>query len=110
LPALRMPTTYTTPGRSPGWRPTGAAETVGALLLFSRRTTTLGALVLLPVLSNVVMLSLAYDAPVKLLSSQLLLMTGLLLLPEVTRLVDFSVLHRPTTPLEIQWRNSPPMG
>lgn len=51
---------------------TGMAEILGALLLLSRRTTTLGALVVVGVMSNVVMLNFCYDVPVKLYSSRLL--------------------------------------
>lgn len=53
---------------------TGVAEMLGGLLLVARRTTLLGALVCIAVMSNVVMLNLSYDVPVKLHSSHLLLM------------------------------------
>ena len=53
---------------------TGLAEIVGGLLLFSRRTQTLGALVVIGVMSNVVMLNFCYDVPVKLFSMRLLAM------------------------------------
>jgi hypothetical protein len=52
---------------------TGIAEIAGGLLLLSRRTTTLGALILIGALTNVVAMNLAYDVPVKLFSSHLLL-------------------------------------
>lgn len=52
---------------------TGLAEILGAVLLLSRRTTTLGAVVVVGVMANVVMLNFCYDVPVKLLSSRLLL-------------------------------------
>lgn len=51
---------------------TGMAEVLGGLLLLSRRTTTLGALVVVGVMSNVVMLNFCYDVPVKLYSTRLL--------------------------------------
>ncbi len=44
---------------------TGLVETVPAMLLFFRRTATLGALLLVAVLANVVMLNLCYDVPVE---------------------------------------------
>ncbi len=44
---------------------TGVGEALGALLLFFRRTTTLGAAILVAVLSNVVLINFAYDVPVK---------------------------------------------
>lgn len=52
---------------------TGAVEFVGGMLLFFRRTTTLGALVCAGAMTNVVMLNYCYDIPVKLFSSHLLL-------------------------------------
>jgi hypothetical protein len=76
---------------------TGGAECVGALLLLWRRTTTLGALVLMGVMSNVVLLNFTYDVPVKLFSSQLLLVAMYLAASDLRRLLDVLVLHRPTT-------------
>ena len=52
----------------------GAGEVLGALLLCSRRTATLGALILIAILSNVVMVNFAYDVDVKTFSVNLLLM------------------------------------
>lgn len=76
----------------------GLGEAVGGALLLWRRTTTLGAAILVAVLSNVVMLNFAYDVPVKLFSSHLLLMTLFLLAPQARRLVSFFVLNRPVPP------------
>jgi len=78
---------------------TGAAELGGGVLLFFRRTTTLGALVLAAVLANVVMLNFCYDVPVKLNSLHYLIFCGLLLLPDARRLADVFVLNRPTEPV-----------
>lgn len=64
----------------------GLAEVVGSFLLLFRRTTTLGALILIAVMSNVVMLNLCYDIPVKLLSIHLLLFSIALLIPDRERL------------------------
>lgn len=76
----------------------GAAETLGALLLLFRRTTTLGALVLAGVLTNVVMLNFCYDVPVKINSSHYLAMAGFLLLPDLGRLANVFVFDRATQP------------
>jgi len=66
----------------------GLAEvTAGALLLF-RRTTTLGAMAAFAVLLNVVMLNFCYDVPVKLYSTNLLLMAAFLMAPDLRRLAD----------------------
>ncbi|HEY2513111.1 MAG TPA: hypothetical protein VGI39_19720 [Polyangiaceae bacterium] len=79
----------------------GASEVLGALLLFFRRTTTLGALVVAGVMSNVVLLNFCYDVPVKLGSSHLLFGGVVLLIPDLRRLVDFLVLNRPTLPVAL---------
>jgi uncharacterized membrane protein YphA (DoxX/SURF4 family) len=64
----------------------GAAEFAGGILLLTRRTTTLGALFLLPVLTNVFLLNLFYDVPVKQFAFHLLLVDVILLAPEARRL------------------------
>jgi hypothetical protein len=74
----------------------GAGEVLGGLLLFFRRTTTLGALVVSAVMSNVVMLNFCYDVPVKLYSTHLLLMAIFLIAPDARRLADALVLGRAT--------------
>jgi hypothetical protein len=81
---------------------TGGAEALGGLLLFFRRTTTLGSLVVVGVMSNVVMLNFCYDVPVKLLSMHLLLMAVFLLLPDLRRLANVLVLNRPTEPVPLR--------
>src|SRR6185369_10228156 len=59
---------------------------------------TFGALVLATVLTNVVMMNFCYDVPVKINSSHYLVMCVVLLWPDLRRLVDVLVLHRPTQP------------
>ncbi len=88
----------------------GLSEVLGGLLLLFRRTTTLGSLVVIAVMTNVVMLNFCYDVPVKLLSSHLLLMAVWLLLPDARRLVDVLVLHRSTTPSLKIWRPASARG
>jgi hypothetical protein len=80
---------------------TGAAEFLGGLLLVFRRTTVLGALVCIGVMSNVVLLNYSYDIPVKLFSSHLLAMAVFLLLPDLRRLLHLFVLNRPVEPAVI---------
>ncbi|MFL6201531.1 MAG: hypothetical protein ACJ76J_20350 [Thermoanaerobaculia bacterium] len=79
---------------------TGAAEMLGGLLLVARRTTLLGALVCIGVLSNVVMLNFSYDVPVKLYSSHLLLMAVFLAAPDLRRLASLFVWNRRVPPAE----------
>jgi len=80
----------------------GLAEMIGGLLLVARRTTLLGALVCIGVMSNVVMLNFSYDVPVKLYSLHLLAMAVFLTLPDVKRLLDLFVLNRPVPAAEVR--------
>lgn len=76
---------------------TGIGEALGAVLLVFRRTVTLGALLLMAVLSNVVLMNFTFDVPVKLYSTNLLLMALFLALPDMRRLVNVLVLNRTAT-------------
>nr|AYM53924.1 membrane protein [Corallococcus coralloides] len=92
---------WTFMGYSPGYNLfTGGAEVLGGVLLLFRRTTTLGALVVIGVMVNVVALNFFYDVPVKLYSSHLVLMAVFLLLPDLRRLLDVLLFNRPTAPVE----------
>ena len=72
----------------------GAAEVLAGLLLVVPRLATLGALVCIGVMSNVLTLNLGYDVPVKLGSIHLILMAGFVVAPDLKRLADFFVLNR----------------
>ena len=76
----------------------GAAEVVGGLLLFLPRTATLGALVSLLCMAQVFILNMNFDVPVKILSFHLLLMSAVLLAPQIRRLANVLVLERPSEP------------
>jgi hypothetical protein len=65
----------------------GCMECLGGMLLFFRRTTMAGALVLVPVMTNVVLLNFCYDVPVKLYSTTLLAIAIVLLWPDLPRLI-----------------------
>jgi uncharacterized membrane protein YphA (DoxX/SURF4 family) len=82
----------------------GVGETVGAMFVLFRRTTTLGALILSAVLSNVVMVNFCYDVDVKISSAHYLAMSIFLLMPDVARLGDVLIRQRPTQPL--LWRRT----
>jgi uncharacterized membrane protein YphA (DoxX/SURF4 family) len=81
---------------------TGLGELTGGLLLVFRRTTLLGALVCIGVMTNVVMLNFGYDVPVKLYSVHLLLMAFFLAAHDLRRLANVLVLNRPAEPAEDQ--------
>ena len=74
---------------------TGMGEVVGGLLLFFRRTTLLGSLVLLAVMSNVVMINFSYDVPVKLFSSVLLLFILFIFALDLKRFLHFFLFNKP---------------
>lgn len=80
----------------------GLAECIGGALLLFRRTTTLGALLIIGVMANVAMMNFAYDVPVKRLAVLLLIAAIALAARDVPRLLDVLVLDRPTRP-----RNEP---
>jgi hypothetical protein len=82
----------------------GLAETIGGLLLFFRRTTAVGALLLLAVLGNVVLLNFCYDVPVKLYSSHLWLMALFLAGSDLRTVYDVLVRRRPVQPPSVDWR------
>ncbi len=80
----------------------GAVEVLCGLLLFFRRTTTLGAALCLGASLNILLLNLSYDVPVKILSSHLVLASVVLLAPEFARLFSFLVLNRATGPTALR--------
>ena len=76
----------------------GCAEMLGGLLLIVPRTTTLGALVCLADMTQVFMLNMTYDVPVKLLSFHLILLSLFLLAPDLQRLANIFFLNRAAGP------------
>jgi hypothetical protein len=72
----------------------GSAELIGGLLLVFPRTAILGALVCLADMTQVFMLNMTYDVPVKLLSFHLLLLSLFVLAPRLQRLVTCLFLNR----------------
>lgn len=76
----------------------GFMEIAPALLLFFRRTALLGALLIMAVMGNVVMLNFCYDVPVKIFSGHLLIMATLIALPDLKRLWKFFLKNEATEP------------
>jgi hypothetical protein len=76
----------------------GTAEMLGGILLIIPRTAMLGALVCVADMTQVFMLNMTYDVPVKLFSFHLLLMALFLLTPEFHRLADFFFHNRNVMP------------
>ena len=67
----------------------GFAEILGAILLIFRKTVTLGSIIIMGVMSNVLMMNLTYDIPVKLVSAHIMLMALVLLSANGKRVFDF---------------------
>lgn len=78
----------------------GAVEVLGGALLIVPRLTTLGALISAAAMGNVLMLNIGYDVPVKIFTFNLVLMSVLLLLPDLKRLANFFVFNRKVEPAE----------
>ena len=76
----------------------GSAELLAGILLFLPRLTTFGALVCAAVVTQVFVLNMTYDVPVKLFSFHLLLMALVLLAPDARRLMAVMILNRATAP------------
>jgi len=66
---------------------TGLAEVTGGVLLFIPGLTTLGALICFADLTEVFVLNMTYDVPVKLFSFHLLMVALVLLAPDASRLL-----------------------
>jgi hypothetical protein len=69
---------------------TGAVEVVGGILLTTRRTTFLGAMVTMVAMTQIFLLNMCFDVPVKLYSFHYLVMALFLAAPDLPRV--FSVL------------------
>ena len=74
----------------------GIAELLAGLMFF-RRTTTLGAIITLMTVMNVMALNYFYDIPVKIVSTHLVLMMLFLLAKDIRRLALFFFSNTPTS-------------
>ncbi len=78
----------------------GLGELIGGLLLLSRKTQTLGAMIVLGVMSNVMVMNFFYDVPVKILSTHLVLFALFLVAIDFRRIYQVFVLNEATTPMK----------
>jgi len=90
----------------------GFAELSCGLLLFFRKTTTLGAIMGLVVAGNIMAINYCFDVPVKLLSTFLVLMSLFLLIKDHKRLTNFFFRNREALPANLsphrfktKWKN-----
>ncbi len=92
---------WTMMGLNPGYQMIcGAAEVVAALLILCRRTALLGALVMAFVVSNVVLYDYFFDVPVKIYAMHLLLMSLVVIVPDLRSLFSYFWRHRPVPPTD----------
>ncbi|MCQ6958143.1 hypothetical protein [Mucilaginibacter aquariorum] len=91
---------------------TGMAELSCGLLLFFRKTATLGAIVGLVVAGNIMAINYSFDVPVKLLSTMLVVMCLYLLSKDAIRLINFFFLNKAAQPANLgphtfkkRWKN-----
>ncbi len=76
----------------------GSGELIAGLLLFFRRTTTLGAILGGAVMLNVFMINMSFDVPVKLFAGHLLLFLCVLVALDGDRLVRLLMTNKATNP------------
>ncbi|TPD70647.1 hypothetical protein [Flavobacterium microcysteis] len=76
---------------------TGIIEAGAGFLILFHNTKTLGALLSVAVMSNVVLMNFCFDVPVKLFSSHLLLISIILLIPNLKKLYNFFILNKTET-------------
>lgn len=88
----------------------GAMEVLAALLLLYRKTVTLGVLMACAVFTNVMVLNLSYDIPVKIYSAEIVFFCLFLLANEIKRIVNFFILNKPAAtssiyqfPYKVKW-------
>lgn len=73
----------------------GASEVIAGILLISRRLQTIASIVVVAVMTNVFMMNMSFDIPVKIFSFHLLLMGVYLFLTNSKRFVRSSILGKP---------------
>jgi len=79
----------------------GIMEIITGLLLLSRRTATFGTVVAAGVFTNVMMMNLSYDIPVKIFSMRLVFMAFFLLAHEYKRIIGFFILNKTTNACDL---------
>lgn len=76
----------------------GVMECVAVVFLCFRRTATLGALVTMAVMTNVALMNFAYDVPVKLYATMMVISASVLVLYDARRLLSVLVTNHATQP------------
>ncbi|MFC3976114.1 hypothetical protein ACFOUP_06985 [Belliella kenyensis] len=74
----------------------GVSEVLAGFLLLFRRTAILGSLISIAVCTNIFLVNLSFDVPVKLFSGHLLLFSIFIAAPSIKYLIRFFLLHQRT--------------
>ncbi|MFD1062996.1 hypothetical protein ACFQ1Q_07030 [Winogradskyella litorisediminis] len=74
----------------------GIMEILGGVLLIWRRTATLGAFIVVGVMTQVAMMNLMFDIPVKLFSIHLILMAGIIFMTDFKRFQSVFIKNKST--------------
>ena len=77
----------------------GIVEVSAGTLLFFRKTTTLGAILLFAALGDIVYVNFAYDGGVHVYSSYFVLLAAFLLVRDLPRIYNLLILERLTVPV-----------
>ena len=80
----------------------GLMEIIPALLLLFRKTTSLGALISVGVMTNVVVMNFSYDIPVKLFSIHIVLFSLFLLAFDGKRILNFFLFNKSVPALDLK--------
>lgn len=80
----------------------GFGEVIAGLLLLFKRTSTLGAMLSLVIVGNIMAINYCFDIPVKLLSTALVIMCLFLLARDIKRLNNFFILNIPSGASDIK--------
>ena len=81
---------------------TGLGELAGTVLLLFRRTTTLGALIVVMIMANVSVLDIVHRVGISEKAFNYMLMAAFLVLPDTTRLINFYFRNRPLPPATLE--------
>jgi hypothetical protein len=79
----------------------GVVEVTAGTLLFFRRTTTIGAILLFGALGDIVYVNFAYDGGVHVYSSYFVLLAAFLLVNDIPKLYNLLILEKNTIPVNI---------
>ena len=74
----------------------GLMEILGGILLISRKTSTLGAFIIIGVMTQVAMMNLMFDIPVKLFSIHLVLMAAIIFMTDIKRFTSVFIKNKST--------------